>query len=196
MAAQPTEAITVLGPDASFKGELTLRGAAKILGEFEGLINATGEIHVGSSAVCHATIEADSILVDGTVNGDLIARERLQLTNKARVQGDVSAAALIVAEGASFVGRCAVGPDAVQTANRNMPAQSMKTLTPAISSTLEAKPVRLRATGTTGNGNEYPAAQPEWAAPAPAKPVWMTAGVTGIGSAVAHNGNGNSVAQD
>lgn len=162
MAAQATDAITVLGPEASFKGELTLRGAAKILGEFDGSITAAGEVHVGASSVCQATIEADSILVDGTVNGDLIARERLQLTNKARVQGDVSAAALIVAEGASFVGRCAVGPEALN--NRTERTTTTERAT-------ETKPMRLRATGTTP---EYAQPQPEWSnAAIPAKPAWM-----------------------
>lgn len=165
MAAQATDAITVLGPEASFKGELTLRGAAKILGEFDGSITAAGEVHVGASSVCQATIEADSILVDGTVNGDLIARERLQLTNKARVQGDVSAAALIVAEGASFVGRCAVGPEALNNRTDRM------TTDRAPDRTTETKPMRLRATGTT---TEYAQPQPEWNnAPIPAKPAWM-----------------------
>ena len=165
MAAQATDAITVLGPEASFKGELTLRGAAKILGEFDGSITAAGEVHVGASSVCQATIEADSILVDGTVNGDLIARERLQLTNKARVQGDVSAAALIVAEGASFVGRCAVGPEAINS--RTERTTTERTTERAT----ETKPMRLRATGTT---TEYAQPQPEWSnAAIPAKPAWM-----------------------
>jgi cytoskeletal protein CcmA (bactofilin family) len=177
MAAQPTESITVLGPDASFKGELTLRGAAKILGEFEGSITAAGEIHIGQQAECNATIEADTIMVDGTVHGDLIARERLQLTNKARVQGDVSAAALIVAEGASFVGRCAVGPDAVSTARGDRTAGTIThggsttngmTGGPAMPA-IESKPVRLRATGT--NGDQGPSG--EWTNGLPAKPAWM-----------------------
>ncbi len=173
MAAQATDAITVLGPEASFKGELTLRGAAKILGEFDGSITAAGEVHVGASSVCQATIEADSILVDGTVNGDLIARERLQLTNKARVQGDVSAAALIVAEGASFVGRCAVGPEALNNRTERMATE--RTTERATERTTErateTKPMRLRATGTT---TEYAQPQPEWNnAAIPAKPAWM-----------------------
>lgn len=170
MAAQATDAITVLGPEASFKGELTLRGAAKILGEFDGSINAAGEVHIGPTSVCQATIEADSILVDGTVNGDLIARERLQLTNKARVQGDVSAAALIVAEGASFVGRCAVGPEALNNRDRTTMTERTER-TDRTERATETKPMRLRATGTT---TEYAQPQPEWSGTAiPAKPAWM-----------------------
>jgi cytoskeletal protein CcmA (bactofilin family) len=171
MAAQATDAITVLGPEASFKGELTLRGAAKILGEFDGSITAAGEVHIGASSVCQATIEADSILVDGTVNGDLIARERLQLTNKARVQGDVSAAALIVAEGASFVGRCAVGPEALSNRTERMTTERATERATTTERATETKPMRLRATGTAP---EYAQPQPEWNnAAIPAKPAWM-----------------------
>ena len=46
---RPTET-TVLGPDTRFKGEMAFDGAAKILGRFEGTINANGEIEIGPSA--------------------------------------------------------------------------------------------------------------------------------------------------
>ena len=91
------EQLTILGPDAKFKGELTLEGAGRIMGVFEGTIRA-GEIQVGLGASVHATIEAATIIIDGTHEGDLVARDCLQLSSKANVQGDVTAAALAVAE--------------------------------------------------------------------------------------------------
>ena len=48
----------------------------------------------------------------------LMARDRIQLNSTARVNGDVVAEKLIGAEGASFNGRCCVGPEAVAEMRR------------------------------------------------------------------------------
>ena len=109
--------VTVLGADARFKGELTLEGTGRINGAFEGVIRA-GEIQIGESGQCHASIEGGTIIIEGVHQGDLIARDCLQLASKANVQGDVTATALAVAQGATFIGRCVVGPDALANASR------------------------------------------------------------------------------
>jgi len=112
-----SENLTVLGADAKFKGELTLEGVGKIHGVFEGSIRA-GELQISEGATCHASVEGNTILIEGTHQGDLVARDCLQLSNRANVQGDVTATALAVAQGATFIGRCIVGPDALANAGR------------------------------------------------------------------------------
>ncbi|MBX3380512.1 MAG: polymer-forming cytoskeletal protein [Phycisphaeraceae bacterium] len=106
--------ITIIGKDAKIKGELSFENSAKILGGFEGKITAKGEVIIGETANCRATVEAGTVIVDGPIEGDIIARDRVQLTPKAKVKGDIIAASLSVGEGASFVGHCKVGPDAVK----------------------------------------------------------------------------------
>ncbi|MGH7242443.1 MAG: bactofilin family protein [Phycisphaerales bacterium] len=106
--------ITIIGKDAKIKGELSFENSAKILGGFEGKISAKGEVIIGETANCRATVEAGTVIVDGPIEGDIIARDRIQLSPKAKVKGDIIAASLSVSEGASFVGHCKVGPDAVK----------------------------------------------------------------------------------
>lgn len=108
-------AMTVIGPDTHIKGEMVFDSAC-ILGTFEGRITAKGEVEIGEGASCKASIEATTVVVDGTVEGDITTRERCQLNVKARVMGDIVATTLVVAEGASFVGNCRVGADALQAA--------------------------------------------------------------------------------
>jgi len=110
--AESTNHTTVIGPDTHIKGDMTFDGTAKILGSFEGSISAKGELQIAESARCKAAVEAGKVLVDGSVEGNLTARERVELTAKARVKGDLVTTRLVVAEGASFVGHCTVGPDA------------------------------------------------------------------------------------
>ncbi|HEX8875945.1 MAG TPA: polymer-forming cytoskeletal protein [Phycisphaerales bacterium] len=106
--------VTIIGRDAKIKGELSFDASAKILGTFEGKIIAKGEVIIGETATCRATVEAGNVIVDGPLEGDVIARDRLQLTAKAKVKGDITAGSLSVIEGASFVGHCKVGPEAVK----------------------------------------------------------------------------------
>lgn len=103
---------TVIGADTHIKGDMRFESTARILGTFEGTIEAKGELQVASGASCKAAVEAMKVLVDGDVDGNLTAKERVELTSKAKMKGDLVAARLVVAEGASFVGHCKVGPDA------------------------------------------------------------------------------------
>lgn len=107
---------TVIGSDTHIKGEMTFQGSARLLGTFEGRISAQGELQVAEGATCKATVEAGTVIVDGAVEGDLNARDRVQLNAKAKIQGDLVASKLVVAEGASFVGHVTVGPEAGKTA--------------------------------------------------------------------------------
>jgi cytoskeletal protein CcmA (bactofilin family) len=108
--------MTVIGPDTKIKGEMYFEKSARILGSFEGKIIAQGEVQIGVGALCNAAVEAERVIVDGRVNGPIIARDRLTLTSNAQVQGDLTAGTLVVAEGASFVGHCHVGPHAQELA--------------------------------------------------------------------------------
>lgn len=117
------EATTVLGAGTIFKGDLRVEGAIRLHGTFEGSINGSGEVQVASGAICHADIDAESIVVEGKIEGNITARKRLTLGASAHVQGDVIAAAMAVSEGATYIGRCAVGPEAVSaTTTRTAPA--------------------------------------------------------------------------
>ncbi len=105
---------TVIGPDTHIKGEMTFDKSCKLLGSFEGTITAKGELQVAAGATCRAQVEADSITVDGNIEGNVTGREKIQLNAKATITGDVVAARLVVAEGASFSGHVSVGPEAVK----------------------------------------------------------------------------------
>jgi cytoskeletal protein CcmA (bactofilin family) len=110
----PNQTTTVIGPDTHIKGEMVFDSTARILGTFEGRIIAKGEVQIGEGAACKAAVEGATVIVDGVIEGDVMARERVQLNSKARVIGDVVATTLVVAEGASFHGHCRVGADAAR----------------------------------------------------------------------------------
>ena len=68
-------AMTVIGPDTHIKGEMVFDSTARILGTFEGKIIAKGEVQIGDGACCKASVEGISVVVDGLIEGDVLARE-------------------------------------------------------------------------------------------------------------------------
>lgn len=103
------EPVTLIACGTLLKGELAFDTAARILGRVEGRITTAGRLEVGPGAHCQAQIDAAHLIIEGTVEGDITARERLELRASAVVTGSITAGALVVAEGASIKGPCAVG---------------------------------------------------------------------------------------
>ncbi|MEM8834475.1 MAG: polymer-forming cytoskeletal protein [Planctomycetota bacterium] len=119
-------ATTVLGPDLVIKGEMTFEGSVRLLGTFEGRMEASGDLHVGEGAHCRAEVHVARIVVDGEIEGNVHAAERIQLNESAVVKGDVAAGAMSVADGATFMGACQVGAAAVAKSRRSTSAPTVE----------------------------------------------------------------------
>ncbi len=116
---------TVVGADSHFKGELTFERTAKIIGRFDGKITGNGILNVAQNAQCKADVTASGVQVDGNIEGNLACKDTVKLNGSGVVRGDITAAKMVMAEGAAFYGMCNVGPDsAKQPAGRGgSPAQ-------------------------------------------------------------------------
>ncbi|MBC7783975.1 MAG: polymer-forming cytoskeletal protein [Burkholderiales bacterium] len=129
MADQNAEFPTIIGPDASFKGEMSFEKGLRLHGKFEGRIHTPGRLHIAKEAKMQADVEAGAIVIEGDVRGNLNASDRIELKNNARYEGDLQAGKLVVDEGATLIGHVQVGPDAQKrsgpspvSANRPVPA--------------------------------------------------------------------------
>lgn len=118
MAEPNAEFPTIIGPDASFKGELSFEKGLRLQGKFEGRINTPGRLHVAKEARMQADVEAGAIIVEGEVKGNLTATDRVELKNTARYEGDLTASKLVVDEGASLIGHVQIGPDSAKGSGR------------------------------------------------------------------------------
>jgi cytoskeletal protein CcmA (bactofilin family) len=121
---------TILGPDASFKGELSFDKGMKLHGKLEGKITTPGRLHVAKEAKMQADVDAGAIIVEGDVHGNLTASDRIELKQTARYEGDLRATKLVVDEGAVFSGQVSVGPDAVKNRPNARPAGAVGTPPP------------------------------------------------------------------
>lgn len=111
----PQEFSTILGPDATFKGELSFDKGMRLHGRLEGKVTTPGRLHVAKEAKLQADVEAGAIIVEGEIKGNLNATDRIELKQSARYEGDLRASKLVVDEGAAFSGHVSVGPEAVKS---------------------------------------------------------------------------------
>jgi cytoskeletal protein CcmA (bactofilin family) len=91
MADSSQDFATIIGADASFKGDLQFDSAAKVLGKFEGSINSKGKVHIADGCTCRATVSAKEIAVEGRVDGNIEAGDRIEIRPTGVVAGDIVA---------------------------------------------------------------------------------------------------------
>ena len=125
MADMNQDFATIIGADANFKGELTFESAAKLLGKFEGSINSKGRIHVADGSKCTATVKAKEISVEGQIDGNVEAMDRVEIKPKGSIIGDITAARMVMADGASIDGHCRIGTNG-QSSKAGAHATEMK----------------------------------------------------------------------
>ena len=93
-----------LSSGVSIKGSVRFQKELTLDCEVEGQINSQGRLTVGKQAKIKGDIKTRSVIVDGTVNGNITAAERCELRAGCSVNGDIEAPRLVVDEAASFVG--------------------------------------------------------------------------------------------
>jgi len=129
--AEEADQITIIGRDTVIKGELTFTRQTRVLGRFEGKIVGEGDLEIAEGATCQADVEANSVTIDGNLEGNsVIAKEIVRLSETGVIRGDVTAAKMTMAEGASFFGNIAIGPEAMRDANRSTQDDRRFTMSP------------------------------------------------------------------
>ncbi|HEU4778310.1 MAG TPA: polymer-forming cytoskeletal protein [Steroidobacteraceae bacterium] len=100
---------TLLGKTATLNGDLEFSGGLHLDGRVNGNVrsNATdgGALSVSESGVIEGNVEVTNIVMNGTVNGDMHARDRLVLGGSARVNGNVHYGVIEMAPGAVITGK-------------------------------------------------------------------------------------------
>ena len=97
----------VLGKTTSFTGFLKFATTLCIQGNFRGTIEASGDLIVGKEAVVDADhVTVNSLTVYGHISGTVHAVDKVDMMSGAKVQGDVNAAGLRIADGVLFEGKC------------------------------------------------------------------------------------------
>ena len=99
---------TILGKSTVFNGRLTFKDSLKVNGQFIGEIAAQGVLIVGENAVVQANVEADTVVVLGTIKGDVIAGNKVEMEPTGRVYGNIQTRKIKISDGVIFNGQCKI----------------------------------------------------------------------------------------
>ncbi|MEK7795085.1 MAG: polymer-forming cytoskeletal protein [Candidatus Hydrogenedentota bacterium] len=97
---------TIIGPGTKLTAEIESKGTIRIEGELTGRVHSDDTIVVHDTGKVRADLVAGQVIVSGHVEGNLFAHDRIEVTNKARLIGNISAPRLSIAEGVVFEGHC------------------------------------------------------------------------------------------
>ncbi len=98
--------ITIFGSETEFDGTLGFRDRLVITGKFSGKIIApTGELEIAKNATCNVeNIQASSIVVCGSVKGNMNASDRVEICSGSMVESDITTARIRIANNVHFNG--------------------------------------------------------------------------------------------
>jgi cytoskeletal protein CcmA (bactofilin family) len=103
-----TAAAIAIERNSKFSGQLKFAGAITIDGQVEGELIAE-RIVVNEGGLVMASMSATTVVIAGTVKGDIRAHGELEILPSGIVDGSVTAPAITVRRGARVEGRCTIG---------------------------------------------------------------------------------------
>ena len=114
--AKKPEIETLIGAGTRVTGDIAFRGGMHVDGEVRG--NVVGQTEgatlcsLAGNGRIEGSVEASEVIVNGTVEGDVIARDRVELGPTARVTGNVIYGLVQMAVGAEVNGKVIHRPTA------------------------------------------------------------------------------------
>ncbi|HPA25224.1 MAG TPA: polymer-forming cytoskeletal protein [bacterium] len=96
---------TIIGPSVKVEGDFNADGNVIIEGQMLGSFKTQKSLRVGEEAIIKAAIEAENAWVGGQIEGNLIIKNHLELSSKARIRGDIQAQILTMETGAQINGQ-------------------------------------------------------------------------------------------
>lgn len=97
----------LLGRGTEFEGVLAFEGRVRVDGRFKGRIHSDGILILGDGADVEANVEVGTLIVrGGTLRGDVVARQLVEIHADGAVRGDIAAPQIDIDKGCVFEGKC------------------------------------------------------------------------------------------
>jgi cytoskeletal protein CcmA (bactofilin family) len=97
------------GKDSLLKGIMNSEGIFRLDGRVEGEIYHKGILIVGETAVIKGKIEATTLILNGILEGDVTAKERMEIHARGKLYGTIFTPIFVMQEGGIFEGNCKMG---------------------------------------------------------------------------------------
>lgn len=99
-----SQVTTILDQGTYFEGRLTFEGTVRLGGYYKGEIFTHDTLIINPGAQVEAQIEADYVIISGTVHGNIFARKKVIMHPTAIFRGTVTTPSLRIDDGVVFEG--------------------------------------------------------------------------------------------
>jgi cytoskeletal protein CcmA (bactofilin family) len=103
---ETVEITTLLGKGSHFDGKLTFEGTVRIDGDFSGEVFSDDILVVGEGGHVKAEVNIGSIIIEGTVEGNIRASRTVEIHAPGLVKGNIVTPSLFIDRGVVFEGNC------------------------------------------------------------------------------------------
>ena len=135
-----------VGSGTTVSGDAEFKGMLRVDGHFTGRIRSEkGALIVSAGGVVDAEIEVANAKINGTVNGDIVAAQRIEFGRSARVRGNIQTPALVIEEGALFEGSCRMNQPRAEDSKAAKASENRTPVANAQAKTVAAKPAQTPA---------------------------------------------------
>ncbi|EFE91962.1 hypothetical protein GCWU000341_01146 [Oribacterium sp. oral taxon 078 str. F0262] len=97
---------TIIGEHTNVEGTLHTKDTTRIDGRIKGEAISDGYLIIGEGGYVEGDVRSENMLIAGTVHGNVYVKDRLEITESGKIIGDITTKSLVIAEGASFAGKC------------------------------------------------------------------------------------------
>ena len=97
-------AATYIAPSTKITGSLSGKGTYVFCGEIEGDCDIDGPLTLAEGSRWKGTLRASDVVVAGRIDGDVIAKHKIEVADTAHIAGSLSGSSIAVAEGAVIEG--------------------------------------------------------------------------------------------
>ncbi|MBM3307619.1 MAG: polymer-forming cytoskeletal protein [Candidatus Eisenbacteria bacterium] len=108
---------TVIGEGTTLKGDIKVEGSIEVDGDYEGTIDATDTLIVGSSGKVDGDATVANAVIGGHMYGNVFASGKIELRRGSQLLGDIKTRGLVIEDGVVFQGNCQMG-DVVEPPTR------------------------------------------------------------------------------
>lgn len=101
---------SVITSEVEIKGVVKSAGSVNMDGKLEGDLVCSGDGYVGKNGSIKGNISANAVSIEGTVNGTITAKDKIEMKSTANINGDIKSKRLSVEDGVTLVGKVDVNP--------------------------------------------------------------------------------------
>ncbi len=101
---------TIIGEDVEITGNVKCESGIQLNGKLNGDLTCGGQAMIGDTSAVKGNLSIETISILGQVNGNITAKDKIELKSTARLHGDIRAKRLTVEDGVTFIGKVEVNP--------------------------------------------------------------------------------------